>query len=180
MIISEFDRRNIGLKDQLADLLRLTWPKDYGEQPMKEVEQLLAMDRIAVSAVEQDRLVGFIGAIPQYGMTGWEIHPLVVETSYRKQYIGSRLVAYVEKEIASKGGVMVYLGTDDKDGDTSLSHTDLFDHPLDKLKSIETFNKHPYTFYEKMGYQVVGAIPDANGLNQPDIILAKRLGEINQ
>ena len=180
MIISEFDRKNIGLKDQLADLLRLTWPADYGEQPMKEVEELLATERIAVSAVEQDRLVGFIGALPQYGMTGWELHPLVVETSYRKKYIGSRLVDYLEKEIASKGGVMVYLGTDDVDGATSLSYTDLFDYPLDKLKAIKNFNKHPYTFYEKLGYQIVGAIPDANGINQPDIILAKRLGEIDQ
>ena len=32
MIISEFDRNNPVLKDRLSDLLRLTWPEEYGEQ----------------------------------------------------------------------------------------------------------------------------------------------------
>ena len=35
MIISEFDRENIVLRDQLADLLILTWPDEYGTEPMK-------------------------------------------------------------------------------------------------------------------------------------------------
>ena len=85
MIISEFDRDNLVLRDQLADLLRLTWPDEYGEQPMKEAERLLEDERIAVSAIEGDELIGFVGAIPQYGQTGWELHPLVVESMYRKQ-----------------------------------------------------------------------------------------------
>ena len=54
-------------------------------------------ERIAVAAVDQDELVGFIGAIPQYGITGWELHPLVVESSRRKNQIGTRLVNYLGK-----------------------------------------------------------------------------------
>lgn len=177
MIISEFDRKNIGLKDQLADLLRLTWPTKYGEEPMKEVECLLESRRIAVSAVEKDKLVGFVGAIPQYHSTGWELHPLVVESSYRKKQVGSRLIDYIEKEVASKGGLTIYLGTDDVDGQTSLSQVDLFEQPLEKLKTIQNLDEHPYSFYEKMGYQIVGVIPDANGWNQPDIWMAKRVGK---
>ncbi|EKZ1045776.1 GNAT family N-acetyltransferase, partial [Listeria monocytogenes] len=112
MIISEFDRENIVLRDQLADLLRLTWPDEYGTEPMKEVEQLMAPERIAVSAIEGEELVGFVGAIPQYGKTGWELHPLVVASAHRKQQIGTRLVSYLEKEVASYGGLVIYLGTD--------------------------------------------------------------------
>ncbi|MXS11748.1 aminoglycoside N-acetyltransferase AAC(6')-Ii, partial [Enterococcus faecalis] len=37
MIISEFDRNNPVLKDQLSDLLRLTWPEEYGDSSAEEV-----------------------------------------------------------------------------------------------------------------------------------------------
>lgn len=176
MIISEFDRDNLVLRDQLADLLRLTWPDEYGEQAMKEVERLLEDERVAVSAIEGDELIGFVGAIPQYGHTGWELHPLVVESMYRKQQIGTRLVSYLEKEIASQGGIVVYLGTNDTEGQTNLaSEENLFEDTFDKLKKIQSRNNHPYEFYDKLGYQIVGAIPDANGWNQPDIWMAKRI-----
>lgn len=85
MIISEFDRNNPVLKDQLSDLLRLTWPEEYGDSSAEEVEEMMNPERIAVAAVDQDELVGFIGAIPQYGITGWELHPLVVESSRQKE-----------------------------------------------------------------------------------------------
>lgn len=175
MIISEFDRENLVLKDQLADLLRLTWPDEYGQEPMKEVEQLMGPERIAVSAVEGEELVGFVGAIPQYGKTGWELHPLVVASTHRKQQIGTRLVSYLEKEVASLGGIVIFLGSDDVEGQTNLVEIDLFDHPFEKLKDIKNIKNHPYTFYEKLGYQIVGVIPDANGWNQPDIWMAKRI-----
>ena len=110
MIISEFDRNNPVLKDQLSDLLRLTWPEEYGDSSAEEVEEMMNPERIAVAAVDQDELVGFIGAIPQYGITGWELHPLVVESSRRKNQIGTRLVNYLEKEVASRGGITIYLG----------------------------------------------------------------------
>jgi aminoglycoside 6'-N-acetyltransferase I len=34
---------------------------------------------------------------------------------------------------------------------------------------------HPYEFYQKMGFAIVGVMPDANGIGKPDIYMAKRL-----
>ena len=87
------------------------------------------------------------------------------------------MIDYIEKEVASKGGLTIYLGTDDVDGQTSLSQVDLFEQPLEKLKTIQNLDEHSYSFYEKMGYQIVGVIPDANGWNQPNIWMAKRVGK---
>lgn len=37
---------------------------------------------------------------------------------------------------------------------------------------------HPYEFYQKLGYSIVGVLPDANGFEKPDIFMAKRVSPI--
>lgn len=81
----------------------------------------------------------------------------------------------MEKEVASIGGITIYLGTDDKFNKTSLSNTDLYEDTYKKIECIENINKHPFEFYIKMGYKIVGVIPDANGIGKPDIWMAKRV-----
>lgn len=175
MIITEFDREDVVLRDELADLLRKTWPQSYGDRPDEEVVRMMAPERIAVAALDGEDLIGFIGAIPQYGVTGWEMHLLVVRDNFRRQHIGSRLVDFLEREVASRGGLTLYLGTDDEKHETSLSDGDIFEDPLGALARIQNYKDHPYAFYQRKGYQLVGVIPDANGWQKPDIWMAKRV-----
>ena len=67
------------------------------------------------------------------------------------------------------------LGTDDERGETSLAGLELFPDPPEHLRNLKNPGGHPYEFYQKVGYTVVGVIPDANGFGKPDIFMAKRI-----
>jgi aminoglycoside 6'-N-acetyltransferase I len=41
--------------------------------------------------------------------------------------------------------------------------------------ALENRRGHPFTFYRKQGFVLVGVIPDANGFGKPDILMAKRV-----
>ncbi len=94
--------------------------------------------------------------------------------------IGQALVADFEAQVRSRGGLTIWLGSDDVDGMTSLAGVDLFPHVLDHLARIRNLRRHPFEFYQKLGYAIVGAPPDANGLGKPDIFLAKSVAQRGQ
>ena len=74
-----------------------------------------------------------------------------------------------------RGGAALHHGPETADGSTSLAGVDLYDGLFDRLQGIRNLKGHPYEFYQKLGFSIVGAIPDANGYGKPDILLAKRL-----
>jgi aminoglycoside 6'-N-acetyltransferase I len=157
----------------LVDAFSHSWTSI--DEGIEEVKECLEEEKVALVAVADGHAVGFIGAMPQYEKTGWEMHPLVVSRDCRGKDIGESLVKELEKEVLLRGGVMIYLGTDDEFGSTSLSGCNLFEDTFEKIKNIKNLNKHPYEFYEKQGYKIVGVFPDANGIGKPDIWMAKRL-----
>jgi aminoglycoside 6'-N-acetyltransferase I len=159
----------------VAELLREAFPHSYGDSAEQEVASCLEAGRIALVALDDGNVVGFVGAIAQYGCTGWELHPLVVKKAAHLGGIGSRLVSALETEVTSQGGLTIYLGTDDEFGQTSLSGADLYENLWQKIADIANPGGHPYEFYVKNGYTIVGAIPDANGRGKPDILMAKRV-----
>ncbi|MDF2539408.1 MAG: aminoglycoside 6-acetyltransferase [Herbinix sp.] len=164
---------------EAAGLLLEAFPHSWPDmvEAIEEIYECLEKDKIALVALESNQVVGFIGAKPQYGITGWELHPLVVSKEYQGKEIGSHLVRSLEERILSRGGVMVYLGTDDEFKATSLSEGDLFDNTFEKIKDIKNYKHHPYEFYQKQGYKIVGVFPDANGIGKPDIWMAKRINK---
>ena len=58
---------------------------------------------------------------------------------------------------------------------TSLSNIDLYENLFEKITNIKNIKGHPFEFYQKMGYAIIGVIPDANGIGKPDILMAKQV-----
>ena len=179
MRIQPFPREDPRLRGQLAALLQECFPQAYGgEAGVAQARKLLSPGRIALAALEGDRLLGFVGGIPQYGATGWELHPLAVTERARGRGVGTALVAALEKACAAQGCLTLYLGADDESFQTSLSQGDLFENTFEKIRDIQNLGRHPYEFYQKQGFQIVGVLPDVNGPGKPDIFLAKRVGPL--
>jgi len=124
---------------------------------------------------ENSNVLGWIGGLPEYDGLVWELHPLVVRSDVRKFGIGKALVVDLEAQVKLRGGLTIMLGTDDEDGMTSLANVNLYDNLPDKIASIRNLKGHPYEFYQKCGYSIIGVIPDANGRGKPDILMAKQV-----
>jgi GNAT superfamily N-acetyltransferase len=144
----------------------------------QEVLGSLSPDQISRVALDVGQVIGWVGGIPTYGGLVWEVHPLVVAESHRRQGIGRRLVDDLERLLEARGAMTLWLGSDDENGETSLGGVDL---SADLPGSIRDLKKlrgdHPYEFYLRLGFRVTGVMPDANGRGKPDIFLAKPVGK---
>lgn len=129
-----------------------------------------------VALADSDTVLGWIGGAPMYARV-WELHPLVVAAAHQGKGIGRQLVQALEKRVQEKGALTLTLGTDDENNMTTLSGKDLYDDVFEHLTNIQNLKGHPYSFYQKLGFTIVGVMPDANGLGKPDIYMAKRIGE---
>lgn len=167
---------------QAAEMLSVAfhWDNDWGtlEGALEEVHSVMEEGR-AFAAIEDGKVVGWIGGLVEYRGNVWELHPLVVRVDSRLGGVGRALVAHLEDAAREAGVTTIMLGTDDEDGRTNLSRIDdLYAELPDILNnvfSLDAANPHPVDFYRKCGYTVVGVVPDANGYGKPDIFMSKRL-----
>lgn len=162
----------------LVSAFRVHWPNAWPDMQsaLKEVEEATQPGRIARAAIDEDgSVVGWIGAISAYDGHAWELHPLVVRLDLQGKGVGKALVEDLEQQVKLHGGGTIYLGTDDEDSMTTLADKDLYDDIPGILANIRNLKNHPYEFYLKQGFSIVGVIPDANGNGKPDIIMAKRV-----
>lgn len=168
----------------LVDGFAQHWPKAWPTPALalEEVREFVdeADERICRAALGDDgQLLGWIGGLAEYEGNVFELHPLVVRPDLQGQGIGRALVTDFEAQIVARGAHTIFLGTDDESGLTSLADTDLYPNPLEHLLRIQNVGRHPFGFYQKMGFAVVGVIPDANGFGKPDILMAKRVRRIS-
>lgn len=165
------------LLEGFADTGSTAWTTH--EAARLEVEASLRDGRISRVAVEDTGVVvGWIGGISTYDGHAWELHPLVVRRDRRGRGIGRELVRDFEEQVRRRGGLTIYLGTDDENCRTSIGGVDVYSDVLGALHGIRNLRNHPFAFYEKVGFVIVGVIPDANGFGKPDILMAKRVGAI--
>jgi aminoglycoside 6'-N-acetyltransferase I len=142
----------------------------------QEVQESFGPDRISRVAIDdQGRVLGWIGGIRQYDGHVWELHPLVVRSVCRRLGIGRALVTDLEAQVRQRGGLTLSLGTDDEAGMTTLAGKNLYPDVLGELARIRNLRGHPYEFYQKAGFVIVGVMPDANGPGKPDIYMAKQV-----
>ncbi len=144
---------------------------------LREVHESFEAGRISRVAVGLDgSALGWIAGQEQYDGHAWELHPLVVHPAYQLRGIGTALVRDFEAQILARGAAMIWLGTDDEANLTSLGGADLYPDVLQKLSKVRNLKRHPFEFYQTLGYVIVGVLPDANGPGKPDILMAKRVG----
>lgn len=145
----------------------------------QEVVTSLETGKISRVALDDERrAVGWIGAIPMYRGHVWELHPLVVAATHRRLGIGRALVADLERLVTARGGLTLWLGSDDENDETSVSGVDLYADPAGAIRNLRKLRgEHPMEFYTRLGFRIVGLLPDANGRGRPDIFFAKRLGD---
>jgi aminoglycoside 6'-N-acetyltransferase I len=160
----------------LVDGFRDHWPDAYEtrKEALETVDECRALGPVRAAVDADGEVIGWVGVRHNYARV-WELHPLVVTGHAREQGVGRALVEAVEKLAADRGGLTLQLGSDDEDDMTSLAGVDLYPDPLRHLSAIEDRKRHPFGFYLKCGFSVVGVVPDANGFGKPDIILAKRV-----
>jgi aminoglycoside 6'-N-acetyltransferase I len=152
------------------------WPDAWPEMEsaIGEVRKSFGAERISRIAVDEDGTVlGWIGGNSQYRGRVWELHPLVVRVSQHGKGVERALVADLEARVKERGGLTITLGTDDANYQTSLSGIDLYPHFWEHVAHIRNLKQHPYEFYEKQGFVIIGVMPDANGIGKPDILMAK-------
>jgi aminoglycoside 6'-N-acetyltransferase I len=121
-------------------------------------------------------VIGWVAGICHYAGNAWELHPIIVHPDYQGRGIGAVLVKDLEVQVLSQGAITLWLGTDDETNRSSLGNKNLYPDVLAQLSTIRNIHRHPYEFFQKAGFSIVGVIPDANGIGKPDILMAKRVG----
>ena len=179
--IVDVDPNNASMRRQMAQVLLEgfrhpapdAWPTmDAAEE---EVEECLEEGKICIAALDKAaNVVGWIGGQYDYASV-WELHPLVVDPEHHHEGIGRLLVEALETRVKAKEGLTLVLGTDDHIGQTSIYGVDLYPNIWEHIRDLKNVKGHAFGFYQKVGFVVYGLIPDANGIGEHDIMMAKRL-----
>ena len=176
-MIVDLDPAKPELLEQAAALLLDRMPEGWPtlELAREHVREMLDPARIARAFVRGRQLLGWVGGLERYTDHVWELHPLVVRADHERRGVGRALVLDLEQRVRELGIHTMFVGSDDETGLTSLADVDLYPDVVAHLARLRDLAGHPFGFYQRLGYSVIGVMPDANGFGKPDIYLAKRL-----
>jgi aminoglycoside 6'-N-acetyltransferase I len=175
--IADLAPADAAAREQAAQMMLAAFPHWTAtiEDARRQLELSVDPERVCLVARAGNDVLGWVGAIPQY-THAWELHPLVVRADARRQGIGRALVAALEARLRERGALTLYLGADDEGptAGTTAWGVDLFPDPLAHAARLEAID-HAAGFYQRVGFVVIGLIPDANGPGKPDILMGKRI-----
>jgi aminoglycoside 6'-N-acetyltransferase I len=184
MHIRDLNQEDSKLVEQVALILQdsfrgLCVEYDHIDDARKKVIEAFGDHDISRVALDDTgEVLGWIGGIRQYNGHVYELDPLVVLKSAHGKGIGRLLIEDFQQIVRERGANTIWLGTDDENSRTTISDCDLYPNVLEqasRLANRDESNAHTFKFYEKLGFVVVGVLPDANGPGKPDIYMAKRV-----
>lgn len=73
-------------------------------------------------------------------------------------------MADLEERVRERRSITLWLGTDDEHN--TLSARDLYPNLLSHIAEIKNLRDHPYEFYQKLGFVIVGVMLLAAGESQ--------------
>jgi aminoglycoside 6'-N-acetyltransferase I len=167
---------------QTATLLHVSFLSrgtTWSDLDSAHAEVLSSLEPEKISRVALDdagHVIGWIGGQPLYDGLVWEVHPIVVSERARRRGIGRALIEDLERLVGARGAMTLWLGSDDEVGETSLADADLYADLPAHLGRFRASGQHPFPFFTRLGFHIVGVLPDANGRGRPDIFFAKRVG----
>ena len=178
--ITDLTERDAGLVDQIATFLvecfrayAREWCPDIASGRMKIRESFSADRRSRVLANDDGIALGWAGAI--VGENVWEIHPIAVSPAFQRRGYGSLLVNDIIELARTNNAVAVWAGTGDTTDSTNFSKIDLYRSAANALQDVTAPQDHPVHFWSRMGFSLVGVMPDEEGLGKPGIHFAKRI-----
>ena len=149
------------------------WPDLDEETAWEEVNECKDDQNICIGLKLENKLIGWLGLKPMYPKT-WELHPMAVKPEFQGKGYGKILINELEKIARKKGIIGIFAGSDDETNKTSLSEKEITkDNLFEEIKNVKNYGNHPFQFYQKCGFNIIGIIPNANGPNKPDILLWK-------
>ena len=144
------------------------------EAARDEVIESLGRDRLSRALVDTaQEPVGWVGVIPHSSGRVWEIHPIAVRPGGQNRGSGRLLIEDVEQLAQSHGVLTLFAGTSDETGATSLFGVNLYENPVAAMATIRCHETHALKFWLRVGFRVVGVMPDAEGVGKPGIHVAK-------
>lgn len=141
------------------------------------IHEALEPEKTCRALLDEGNPLGWVAAGPAWGRI-WELHPLLIDPDHQKRGYGRLLANDIEQFAVAAGALTMELSTSDTTDATNISGIDLYADPFVALSRIDVVDQdvgHSYQFWIKVGYTIVGVLPDAEGPGMPSITLSKRL-----
>jgi len=162
----------------VADLLVIAFPTIYAgnvTQALADVVQFAPEDRSLVARDSEGAPIGWVRMEHFKKQSSAEIKLVAVHPTRRRQGVGRTLVMASEERMRVIGCVTMLATVGDTRGRTNLYGMDVTEDAPRLLANFACHADHPAGFFLKIGYRLVGLLPDAYGPGKHDLTLARRI-----